>query len=88
MSQQEPQRRLGAVYRTEVTDAHVGRRVTIRHVVDTPDGQLPTDVVGHLRSWDDDVLTVERRDGTTTCVPAARVIASRLVPDVSRPARG
>jgi hypothetical protein len=87
MSERGPQRRLGAVYRTEVTDAHVGRRVTIRHVIDTPDGQQPTDVVGHLRAWDDNILTVERRDGSTARVPAERIIASRLVPDVSPRAR-
>lgn len=88
MIERDPHRRLGAVHRTEVTDAHVGRRVTIRHLIDTPDGRQPTDVVGHLRAWDDDVLTVERRDGSTARVPAARIVASRLLPDVSPRGRG
>lgn len=80
--------RLGATARDEVRPEHVGRRVTVRHRLPGDDGV--SDVVGHLRAWEDDVLVVERRDGSTARVAADAVVASRLVPDppVRRSARG
>lgn len=77
-----PHRRLGAAYAHEVGPEHVGRRVTIRHLVDDAGTERPTDVVGILRGWEDDgTVTVERRDGSTTELPAASIVASRIIPD-------
>lgn len=77
-----PRRRLGAAYAAEVGPHHVGRRVTIRHLVDDDGTDRPTDVVGFLRSWDDaGRIAVEKRDGTTVRLRADRLVASRLLPD-------
>lgn len=77
-----PRRRLGAAYANEVGPDHVGRRVTIRHLVDEEAGPRPSDVVGILRGWDaDGRVVVERRDGSTTELAAEAIVASRLIPD-------
>lgn len=79
---ESPHRRLGAAYANEARPEHVGRRMTIRHLVDDDGTERPTDVVGVLRSWSDDgVLVIERRDGETVEVVADAIVASRLVPD-------
>lgn len=84
-----PRRRLGAAYATEVGPEHVGRRVTIRHLVDDDGTERPTDVVGHLQRWDDaGRVVVEKRDGTHVELSADRVLASRLLPDAPPPRRG
>ena len=78
----QPRRRLGASYTDEVGPEHVGRRASIRHLVDDGGRQRPTDVVGHVRRFDPDgEVAVERRDGSLVTFLAADVIASRLVPD-------
>ena len=77
-----PHRRLGAAYANEVGPEHVGRRATIRYLVDEDGRQRPTDVVGHVRAWGEDgTVEVERRDGSLVTLPAAAIMASRLVPD-------
>lgn len=80
--------RLGAGYRTEVGPEHVGRRVTIRHLVEEEGRQLATDVVGHLRTWDEGRLRVERRDGSLVEVDADAIVASRIIPDAPPRRRG
>jgi ribosomal protein S18 acetylase RimI-like enzyme len=63
-----------------ISPADVGRRVTVRHRLDS---STATDVVGRLRSWDGGWtggLVVERRDGTPVGVPASDVVAARVVP--------
>lgn len=78
----DPRRRLGAAYANELRPEHVGRRATIRYLVDEDGHQRPTDVVGHLRVWDEDgLVVVERRDGARVTLDAATIVASRLVPD-------
>ncbi len=65
---------------TSADDA-VGRRVTLRHRVADPDGGGPprwTDVVGTLERAGD-ILSVRRRDGSLAEVPAAAVVAFRVV---------
>lgn len=75
-----PAIRLQPRYRRHVTPAHVGQRVTVRHwVEDAERGTVPTDVVGVLTAWEDDVLTIERRDGEVVAVPADRILASRVI---------
>lgn len=77
-----PRRRLGASYADEVGPEHVGRRATIRHLLDEDGHQRPTDVVGYVRSWaDDGTVVVERRDGSLATLDAATIVASRLLPD-------
>lgn len=77
-----PHRRLGATYANEVGPEQVGQRVTIRYLVDDAGTERPTDVVGMLRGWDaGGTVTVERRDGSTTELPAAAIVASRILPD-------
>jgi hypothetical protein len=72
-----------ARYADEVRPEHVGRRVSIRRMVDEPDGtSRPSDVVGHLRRWDEDgTIEVETRDGTRVTLAARAILASRLVPE-------
>lgn len=87
MNEERPRIRLGPRYRTEVTPDHVGQRVTIRHVVEDDGREVAADVVGYLRSWEDDRLQVERRDGSITEVDATTVVASRVIPHPPPPPR-
>lgn len=80
-------RRLGPRHRTEVTREHVGQRVTIRHRVVEHGEDVVSDVVGHLRAWDDDGLLVERRDGSTVRVAPDAILASRVIPHPPPPRR-
>lgn len=77
------------VYRNEVTTAHVGLRVTVRHMV--PEGpaghRVPTDVVGHLVAADDTSWTIRRRSGEEVAIPVEHVVASKLLPPAP-PRRG
>lgn len=70
-----------ARYRQEVTDAHVGERVSVRFLVDGEDGPRPTDRVGRLLSCEDDGWILVDRRGTLQVVDPTTVIASRRVPD-------
>lgn len=86
---ESPHRRFGAAYANEVGPDHVGHRVTIRYLVDDDGTERPTDVVGRLLSWDvDGMVVVQRRDGTPTRLPAAAIVASRLVPEPPPRRRG
>jgi hypothetical protein len=68
-------------YRDEVTAAHVGRRVVVRHrIADEVGGRVPTDAVGELVAADDATFTVRRRDGDTVVVAREHVLASKLLP--------
>ncbi len=68
-------------YVRRVTPAHVGQRVSIRHLVDDPDrGVVPSDVVGRLVGGDEDTLLVVDRAGQLRVIDARRVLASRTVP--------
>lgn len=64
-----------------VTAEHVGQRVSLRHLVDDPDrGPVPTDVVGRLAAFDDDVVLVIDRAGRLTVVDPRQVLASKVIP--------
>jgi hypothetical protein len=69
-----------------ITPDDVGRRVSVRHRYDP---STLTDVVGRLLRWDDEVLRIERRDGSVAEVAEADLVAARVVPDppARRPAR-
>lgn len=63
----------------------VGRRVSIRHLVDDPDrGRVPTEVIGRLLALDADVLMVVDRAGELHAVEASSVVASKTVPEHPR----
>lgn len=77
--------RLRARYVQRVTAEHVRQRVSIRRLVHDPDrGPLPSDVVGRLLAFDDEILVLVDRDGRLHVVDAATVIASRVVPEHPR----
>ena len=67
-------------YRREVGPEHVGRRVSVRSLVDDGSGPRPTDRVGRLLAWDDDAVLIVDRQGFVHVVDPASVVASRLVP--------
>jgi 8-oxo-dGTP pyrophosphatase MutT (NUDIX family) len=67
-------------FRREVGPEHVGRRVSLRSLVDDGDGPRPTDRVGRLLAWDDDAVLVVDRTGFIHVLDPATVVASRLVP--------
>ncbi len=79
MSFAGPTRALLAV---RICPADTGRRVSVRYS-DPADGRL-TDVVGTLEAWSAAMLSVRRRDGRTSTVPAPALVAGKVVPpDVS-----
>ncbi|MFT5222446.1 MAG: hypothetical protein ACI867_000749 [Glaciecola sp.] len=70
-----------ARYRNQLTPEDVGRRVSIRRWVEDPErGARPSDVLGHLRRWQDDVLVVERKDGELVEVYEADILAAKVIP--------
>ncbi|HVM15231.1 MAG TPA: hypothetical protein VM287_13020 [Egibacteraceae bacterium] len=66
-------------YVVRIDPTHVGRRVSVR--ARTHANPPATDTVGVLRAWQDDVLTIERRDGSLARIPAGDLLAARVVPD-------
>ena len=88
MSSREPERdvatgaRPAALLVVRITPDDVGRRVSVRRRLDAT---TLSDVVGRLLSWSDDVLRIERRDGTVTEVPAGDLVAAKVVPPAPAP---
>jgi hypothetical protein len=68
-----------------VTPADVGSRVSLRL---RHDATTLTDVVGHLESWEHDELVVRRRDGREVRIPAADLVAGKVVPEAPAHRRG
>ena len=66
-----------------VTPDDVGRRVSVRRVLDR-DTRSVGDVLGELLSYDEGVLLVDGRDGPTR-VREQDVLASRVVPPPPAP---
>ena len=70
-----------ATYRQEVGAEHVGRRVSIRVLVDDEQrGMRPTDRVGRLLSCEEDGWIVVDRAGILHVVDPTMIVASRLIP--------
>ena len=68
-------------YINRLTHADVGSRVTVRRWVPDPErGQIPSDVVGHLESWDAGMLRIRHRDGRVVQVPEDDILAARVIP--------
>ncbi len=61
--------------------ADVGERVSVRSRIPAGPGEpTATDTIGYLRSWEDGVLTIERRDGQLVTLQEEDLIAGRRVP--------
>ncbi|MFJ8229389.1 GNAT family N-acetyltransferase [Streptomyces sp. NPDC094448] len=73
-----------------ITPLDVGKRVSIRRLVDPSEGAGAfTDVVGVLTSWDKSgVLVITRRSGQVVRVPAASLVAGKTVPAAPARRRG
>lgn len=71
-----------ARYQHRLTRDDVGSRVSIRRwVEDEERGVRPSDVVGRLVAWDDDVLTIRTRRAGEVTVAVADILSSRVVPE-------
>jgi len=74
-------RMLGHTYRRHVTGEAIGSRVSIRHLLtDDTHGSVPTDVVGRLAAFDDDMALVIDRQGELHIIATAMILASRVIP--------
>lgn len=70
-----------ARYRNQLTADDIGQRVSVRRwVEDAERGARPSDVLGHLRSWEDDVLVVERSTGELVEVDVGDILAAKVIP--------
>ncbi|MEU9356026.1 GNAT family N-acetyltransferase [Streptomyces griseoloalbus] len=69
-----------------VTTADVGKRVSVRSLIEHgPSGEMFTDTVGVLTSWDNGVLRITRKDGESVRIAESALVAGKVVP--SAPAR-
>ncbi|MFE9878821.1 GNAT family N-acetyltransferase [Streptomyces sp. NPDC005784] len=69
-----------------ITAADVGKRVSVRRLIDDADTvEKFTDTVGVLTSWDDGVLLITRRTGERVRIAETSLVAGKVVP--SAPAR-
>ena len=62
----------------------IGRRVVVRYLTGriAPSGRPElTDVIGHVRAADADMVQIERRDGTLVTVRRADAVTWKPVPD-------
>ncbi len=73
----ESQRPPGVRYTVDVGPGDSDVRISLRRRL--PDGGLG-DVLGHLVSWVDGVVTVRRRDGSEVTVEEHDVVAAKRVP--------
>ncbi|MFM9446232.1 GNAT family N-acetyltransferase [Streptomyces acidiscabies] len=75
--------------KVRITAADVGKRVSVRRISDpvVTEGKF-TDTVGVLTSWDDDVVVITRRDGVAVRIPAASLVAGKVVPPAPARRRG
>ncbi|RDG39241.1 GNAT family N-acetyltransferase [Streptomyces corynorhini] len=79
----------GGRLEVRVTPADVGKRVSVRQLTGAgPGAEKFTDTVGVLTSWDGDVLLITRRTGESVAVPAASLVAGKVVPAAPARRRG
>lgn len=72
---------LGGRAVVRISPSDVGKRVSVRRVVEIVDGRpVYSDAVGVLISWNDGVVTVTRRDGESVRIPETALIAGKIVP--------
>lgn len=72
-----------------ITSADVGKRVSVRRLVESPDSTARfTDAVGVLTSWDDGVLIITRRFGDLVRIEESTLVAGKVVPAAPARRRG
>jgi N-acetylglutamate synthase len=80
---------LGGRFVVRITPSDVGKRVSVRRVVEVVDERpLLGDVVGVLTSWDGGVLTITRRTGQIVRVSEESLVAGKTVPRAPARTRG
>ncbi|HCA85145.1 MAG TPA: GNAT family N-acetyltransferase, partial [Streptomyces sp.] len=79
----------GGQLTVRITATDVGKRVSVRRLVDAG-GPVEkfTDVVGVLTSWDAGVLRVTRRTGEIVRIPESALVAGKVVPAAPARRRG
>lgn len=71
----------GARLVVRITPADVGKRVSVRQLLEITDGHPTfTDTVGVLVSWDAGVVCVTRKSGETVLIDEAALVAGKVVP--------
>ncbi|WP_436232677.1 GNAT family N-acetyltransferase [Actinacidiphila alni] len=71
----------GARLVVRITPADVGKRVSVRQLLEITDGHPTfTDTVGVLVSWDAGVVSVTRKSGETVLIDEAALVAGKVVP--------
>ncbi|MDQ0794165.1 ribosomal protein S18 acetylase RimI-like enzyme [Streptomyces sp. B1I3] len=72
-----------------MTPADVGKRVSVRRVVDASEaGAKFTDTVGVLTSWDNGVLSITPKNGETVRIAESSLVAGKVVPAAPARRRG
>ncbi|MFE9724485.1 GNAT family N-acetyltransferase [Streptomyces sp. NPDC005794] len=80
---------IGGQLEVRLVRADVGKRVSVRRVVDAPgEGAKFTDTVGVLTSWDDEVLSVTTRTGESIRIAESTLVAGKVVPPAPARRRG
>jgi GNAT superfamily N-acetyltransferase len=65
-----------------ITPADVGKRVSVRRVLEVADDRpVFGDVIGLLTSWNDEVVCVTRKDGESVHIPQSRLAAAKVIPE-------
>jgi GNAT superfamily N-acetyltransferase len=71
----------GARLELRITPDDVGKRVSVRQLVEITDGHPTfTDTVGVLASWDTGVVYVTPRNGVTVAIAESALVAGKVVP--------
>ncbi|MFF5726246.1 GNAT family N-acetyltransferase [[Kitasatospora] papulosa] len=80
---------MGGRLEVRITPDDVGKRVSVRRVVDVvgEDAKF-TDTVGVLTSWDGDVLSVTTRSGESVRIAESSLVAGKVVPRAPARRRG
>jgi N-acetylglutamate synthase len=70
-----------ARFEIRITPGDVGQRVSVRARIPAGPGEpSTTDTLGVLRAWEDGLLRIERRDGTTCEIAETDLLAGRRIP--------
>ncbi|MFJ6568323.1 GNAT family N-acetyltransferase [Streptomyces sp. NPDC091292] len=79
----------GGRLEVRITAADVGKRVSVRRVVQEPGDPLKfSDTVGVLTSWDNGVLMITRRTGEAVRIEESALVAGKVVPAAPARRRG
>jgi N-acetylglutamate synthase len=80
---------VGGQLEVRMTAADVGKRVSLRRVVDAPGERAKfTDTVGVLTSWDNGVLSVTTKSGESVRITESSLVAGKVVPPAPARRRG